>query len=358
MERDVLARLLVPDEEGIDRGIEGIDEALVARARTEGVVALAARRLESVPGVSSSVRAAFNTAARESTMVAMALGAETRRVVAELAEAGLPALLLKGSALACWLYPSPHLRESSDIDLLLGSRADAERAAALCARLGYRIQHAPGSVGYELLCRRQGPGTMPFDLDIHWGLINAPVFAGSMGFAEMQAASIPLPGVPRGRGLCALHALVHACVHRAANNYTGVGERLKWLYDLHLLASGFEEADWRALVELCRGRGLGGVCADALAATRRAFATAYPEWLEAQLLGQSEHALDPGRIGDWKYMQRRNLEALPTAAAKARWAWQQLFPGSQYLRVLYGTDEGPLALWLRRARHLLRRVGS
>jgi len=48
----------------------------------------------------------------------MARVVELREVLAALAGAGLPVLLLKGAALAYTLYPEPHLRDRSDTDLL------------------------------------------------------------------------------------------------------------------------------------------------------------------------------------------------------------------------------------------------
>ena len=52
-------------------------------------------------------------------MQSLWLRAETTRLLAALHAAGLRVLVLKGVALASWLYPAAHLRDCGDLDLLL-----------------------------------------------------------------------------------------------------------------------------------------------------------------------------------------------------------------------------------------------
>ncbi len=79
--------------------------------------------------------------------------AELREVLAALAGAGLPVLLLKGAALAYTLYPEPHLRERCDTDLLLPSRDEAERAWRVLQTLGYQ---RPNAVSGDLIVHELG----------------------------------------------------------------------------------------------------------------------------------------------------------------------------------------------------------
>jgi hypothetical protein len=58
-------------------------------------------------------------AARGEVARLMVRQAETRRVLQSLAGVNLLVLPLKGSALACWAYPEPHLRSCVEVDLLL-----------------------------------------------------------------------------------------------------------------------------------------------------------------------------------------------------------------------------------------------
>lgn len=112
---------------------------LLAQAEIEGVCALVGARLkqrisgEEMPGMArGKLTSAFEAHVRELALVSMQLEFQTRQVLTTLHTLQLPALLLKGSALAHWAYDQPHLRACSDVDILLPSRAAAE---ALSGRL-------------------------------------------------------------------------------------------------------------------------------------------------------------------------------------------------------------------------------
>jgi hypothetical protein len=327
---------------------------LVAVAQAEGVRALVAERLRMLPA-GDPLREAFAHASRELAVMAMLHEAETRRVLAVLETAALPVLLLKGSALAWWLYPAPYLRECSDIDLLLGSRDAVDEAARLFAGHGYDRGYFQGDQAYELVCRRELSASLRIDLDLHWGLNNAPVFAQAFGFEELHAASIPLPAVaPNARGLAPAHALLHACMHRAINLYTGIGDNLKWLYDLHLLAQRLTPADWESVMRLCRERDLGGVCVAGLDAAAVFFGDAAPADV-LQALRASDAGVDGRRLQDWRYMHRMNLRALPSLRARLSWLLRKLFPTVAHMREMYGADKGVMGLLVERARQLVRK---
>ena len=63
---------------------------------------------------------------------------ERERLLGELTGAGIDVILLKGTAVADDLYPSPALRPMSDIDLLLYEN-DMERGAGIVRDLGYDL---------------------------------------------------------------------------------------------------------------------------------------------------------------------------------------------------------------------------
>jgi hypothetical protein len=276
-----------------------------------------------------------------------------------LQAAQIPVLLMKGSALAWWLYPAAYLRECCDIDLLFSSREQADKAVQSLADHGYALHYRPEDSTYELLCRRE-IGSMHVDLDMHWRLINAPLFSEVFGFEALQAASIPLPRLAAdARGLGPVHAFMHACVHRAANVTVGIGDGLKWLYDLHLLGRYLSRSEWSELLQQCHELGLSGVCAAGIDAAEQAFGNAMPATEHKSLREASTHeSLDAGRLQDWKYMQRRNLAALPTLRARARWLWQRMFPPLGYLRELYGADRSVASLWMERLRRAIARLRS
>jgi len=328
----------------------------VAQAHREGVLALVAHGLQS-RGSDDPLRLEFAAAARGATAIAMLRGAECERVLAVLAGADIPVLLLKGSALAWWLYPAPHLRECSDIDLLFASRDAVTSAARLLQGIGYAHGYGQGRHAYELVCRRTLSSTIQLDLDLHWGLNNAPVFARALGFGEMQATSLAIHTLgPHARGLSPVHALLHAGMHRAINLYTGVGDSLKWLYDIHLLAQRLGPTDWVALEHLCRERGVAGVCVASLEASATWFGHVVPTAsMTALRAARGREDVDGDRVHDWRYMHRMNLRAL-APAQRAFWIWGKVFPTVPHMREMYASDGGFARLWCLRVAHLFNKA--
>jgi hypothetical protein len=329
--------------------------ALLGNAWAEGVTALVAHGLGQCPGAPAALRDAFAAAAHAAAMPALRREADGRRVLFTLHAEGVPALLLKGGALAHWLYPAPYLRECSDLDLLFVDREQALHAAQVLAKLGYATPYQPSRFQHELACRpADGRG---LELDLHWALSDWPVLDRLPAFAELDAAGIDLPGLGAGaRGLGAPHALLHACAHRASNLAAGLGDRLKWLYDLHLLAQTLDRAGtWQQFTGACQQAGLCGIAAEGLDATAALFGTPVPQWVPAALAaGRATEPLDATRLDDWRYVQRLNLRALPDWEARLAWIGGRLLPPAGHLRVLYGEDLGyPALLWRR-----LRNAGS
>jgi hypothetical protein len=156
-----------------------------------------------------------------------------------------------------------------------------------------------------------------------------------------------------------VHAFLHACIHRAVNLSLGVGDRLKWLYDLHLLGERFTTSDWSLLQQQCREHGLSGVCGSGIEAAAVLFGSVMPGAVLNSLHEASAHeSLDIGRLSDWKYMQARNLAALPSMRVRARWLWQRLFPPKAYMQELYGTDLSTASLWMQRLKRAILRLRS
>lgn len=335
---------------------------LLEAARSEGVVALVHERLrENDP--TPELLAVFAAAARDEAAIMMVREAECRRVLAVMSSAGIEALLLKGSALAYWAYAEPHLRECVDIDLLLRSRGDVEKLAGLLAGSGYRLREreVPGDlVSYELTCIRRTANGTRTDLDLHWRLVNAPLFAHRLQPGELWRDAVALPRLgPAAFGLSPVHALLHACMHRVLNLQFGTGNRLKWLYDLHLLSARLAPEDWDRLLALAAGRGLASTCLHTLQASANEFGTPIPDAAHQALakLAANED-FDAARAHRWLYMQIANGRSLPNTRMRLRWLRQRLLPNAAFLRDHYGGDgQGLAGIMLARLRSGLRRLG-
>lgn len=342
---DCCARLL--------RGGEGdpsiAPAALAATAEAHGVAGLLLETAAMAEPALAPQRAALLGIARQDAVRELAASLEVRQLLEALDAAGVPALVLKGTALAVWLYRQPWHRPRSDCDLLVADKAAARRVVRLLQSRGYALvagMTPDASDGYEVALQRAG-GIV---VDLHWRLLNTAVLARVLCWQELQAHAIPLPALhPRAHGLGPVHALCHALLHRVTNLAKGEGNRLIWLWDIHLLASRLQEQDWEALLRLCAGRRCARPCLHGLQATRAVLGTCIPGQVEGRLerLASAESwnldGIDQGAL------DRSHLASLPWKE-RPGWLWRKLLPSADFMRYRYGTDGrwGLLTAYVRR----------
>lgn len=337
---------------GAEPGALPPDEAgLLDTARADGVLTLCHDRLRRSPRWTQypeTLREAMTRHAYQAVAVELMRAAELRDVLAALAQAGLPVLLLKGAALAYTLYPEPHLRDRCDTDLLLPSRDEAERAWRVLQTLGYQRPNAVSGdlIVHELGCYKTGHGGLPHALDIHWRLNNATLLSERFTFAELAAVAVPIPALgPHAHGLGSVHALLLACMHRVAHLPAGNGDRLIWLYDIHLLTQHLTDEQWQEWMTLAEERGVCGPCLDGLRTMQTAFETVVPDEIRGRLQAGADREgwFDP-RVARKRWrLEWLNFRALPSTAARLRWLNQYLFPDADYIRRKYGLRH---SLWV------------
>ena len=332
----------------------GVDAVLAACER-EGVVSLVHARLSALDAlqpVPVELMQPLTARARLCAARSLLCLSEARRVQRALHEAGIPALWLKGIALGQWLYPSAHLRDVADIDLLLPDHATTLRAAQVLAPLGYALPnpHIAGDlVVHELLA--WSPRAQ-LELDLHWDLSNDALFAHRLPWQRLHDGARALPALGEGaRGLGAMDALLHACMHRAVNQLTRRENRLRWLYDIHLLWTGLDPAQQAQSVAAGIGARLADPMLGALLACAARLGTTLDDACVARLRGAAaREALQSDRLRSWSYFQRATLRTL-TSVEKLRWMRQVLFPNAAHLKVRYGLDgAGPGRILVRRLR--------
>ncbi len=328
-----------------DRSSEQVD-ALMQQAQDEGVVAQCHVRLKQSDAwerLPEKFRRNLDFLARELAVHALLRESECRRVLNALRVASIRPLVLKGTALAYWLYESPYLRDSVDIDLLFESRDQVERAVAVVQPLGFSLlwRNGPGDlVAQQLVCAKPTADGSNVYLDLHWRLCDSPVLDGRIAQDELRRDAIELPKLAAGaQGLSPVHACLHACMHRLSDQQFGFGDRLKWLYDLHLIVSRFDRSQWQCLHDLAIDRGLAGTCRDGLDASVEWFDTAFPADIRSQwVAAEARERIDVRRFKSWLYAQWINFGALPTWPLRLRWLRQRLLPDADYLRDHYGRD--------------------
>jgi hypothetical protein len=172
-------------------------------------------------------------------------------------------------------------------------------------------------------------------VDLHWRVVNPQQFGHVLDHAEAAAQAVPIPPLPHARGLCAVHALLLACVHRVAHHYGS--ESLIWLYDLHVLSDAMTADEWAQFATLAAHRDVDAICRQGLMLARARFGTTVPSgWRD----------LAPSGTGSGKpamYLERQrhvrrvywDLQALPDWTTRLRLVRQHLFPPSDYMRTVY-----------------------
>lgn len=280
---------------------------------------------------------------------------ELHQLLPALQHGGLRPLLLKGSALAYQVYPHPALRPRCDTDLLVAP-GEQQNAIDALQQLGY--QRATREPWGERLCYqtslyRQDEDSVTHAVDLHWRISNRQALADTLDYSRLAARSQSLAALPGARIPCPIHLLLHACLHRAAHlreqrEIAGVlqnsGNRLLWLYDIHLLSTGLDADDWRRLLDEARARGLRALLADGLRHSQAWFATPVPKALleildapprepAAAYLRASPlaHLLADFRALDWRGRRQLAREMLLPPAESLGWD----SPGSAFVAFLY-----------------------
>ncbi|MGE0443786.1 MAG: nucleotidyltransferase family protein [Vicinamibacterales bacterium] len=309
-------------------------EALLARATEEGVEALLSAQLSDTEGITGHQQNWWRLQ-RAALVAADALRhVELQRLVTSWGAAPIDTLLLKGSGLAYTLYPAPWLRPQSDVDVWCAASAVPAMRASLEA-LGYADVRGWNNEGkHQFHYRRTDAHGIARLVEVHLQIANPEVFAGVLSFPAAAAAATPTPGLPGGRTLAASHALLHACVHRAAHHFGS--RRLIWLYDIHLLAARLSAAEWSAFVDGARAGRVAAVCRDGLAAAASVYATSIPAAVDAALGAARDEPtrrfLAAPREVD---VRMSTLGALPTWRARARHVRGWLVPPVAYMRARY-----------------------
>ena len=271
-----------------------------------------------------------------------------RKVLLCLDERGIRPLLLKGVPLAYTLYQSPSLRPRGDTDLLIWE-SDFAKVARILRELGYDGPDVQTNMlaSYECLYRREGSSGSADNLDIHWKINNAQLFANTFTFDELLTQAIEIPSLARcALGLGHTHALLLACMHRFAHahapfyvngNQVHAGDHLRWVYDIHLLCSALNTSQWSEFTAMARTKNIAEFCVDGLSASREAFNTKIP----ASTISALKSAARSEVAGAQRLRTSQaiwffaNLRALPTLRQRIALIKQVALPPSAYMMEKY-----------------------
>jgi len=347
-----LARILT-GRQSWDDVTGDIAAQLPGAAADHGVAALVWDALSGVVAA-SSVRRAITPLARAAVAREIFVQRDLQAVTGALAVEEIPALVVKGSALAYTCYPEPWMRPRVDTDLIV-RLDDVPAAARVLQRCGYTRSDATNTgslVSHQVSFEREDDGGARHVLDLHWKIANPQVVADALTFEDLWSSSRDAAGLgPSARVPSAVGNIAIACVHRLAHHQGH--DRLVWLYDLHLLTLSMGPADWDALRAFACDRQIAGLCADGLRAARECLGTDLPADIEAALdeasIGEPSRIYLEGEVTRSDVLVS-DLKALPTWSGRLRLLREHLLPPPAFIRQRYGTDTRMMlpALYLHR----------
>ena len=247
------------------------------------------------------------------------------RLQALLRIEGVPALFVKGAALAQLAYGTQALKHCRDIDLLVAP-TDAERAFGVLEREGYRpvVPKGPLTPAQRRLVFRLHKDMelhhpeRRLSVELHWRLIDNPVLLRSVSAASptqtARVLNVELPTLadPLLFAYLATHGATHCWF------------RLKWLADLNAWLSGKSEAEVIGFYGCAEGLGVGACAGQALLLCRSLLGYRVPAPLEPRLAGRKLRgmvaaALDAmiGPDGEVE-LSAAAVRAVPVAAVAVR----------------------------------------
>jgi len=344
---------------------QALVDAFLERSEYHGVQALLYERMHDEPDWPPTVLDALHQRAIAGTMWELRHQQVVAEMLAELARVGIEPVLFKGTALAYSLYPGPALRTRGDTDLIVPLH-ERERVMDALAGLGFaRTLELGELMSYQACLTREVVGGGEHTLDLHWKISNSELLSRLFSYEELREAALPLPGLsPHALGAGPVHALLIAGMHRAGHKQApyfvdGVahysGDRLIWLYDIHLLAQAMSPAQWDEFLRLAGAKGLRAVCLEGIEQTRSRFATPVPQQVLDEL-GRPGSLEPAAEYLDARHLRRRWLDlcAHEGLAGKLRFVRELAFPPAAYMRERFPHARPNWLPWL----YILRGLGG
>ena len=261
--------------------------------------------------------------AMEAARVALDMARESLQLQRTFDDAGIPAVFVKGSALALLAFGELGIKQSWDIDLVTPPERAME-GRRLLEQLGYVLLVPQGlsdvqferfvAPGKEAVFRHAETGIY---VELHWRLIDNDALLGGIDLSR-ATQSIALGGA----SLTTLNdeaLFAYLCVHGTMHGWS----RLKWIADVAAFLSRRDDRDIQRLYDAAHALGAGKAPAATLLLCERLFDTDLPASLRAGLdrdgiaKGLAAHAhscLDHGR-GEAE-VDRYSLPGLRTEASQ------------------------------------------
>lgn len=277
---------------------------------------------------------------------------ELKKVLQAMDDISIHPVLIKGASLSYTLYPASGLRPRCDTDLLIADE-DIDKTIQLMKQLGYESAY-DANVGFSLQMTftKQDKLKVSHAYDIHWRINNRyRAFSDELSYSRLSSDGMEIPQLSQNAiTLNNIDALLLACFHRAGH-FSHNGDRLIWLYDIHLLMGTLDEHQFDLFYQKAKKLTIVTICSDAILTAQDWFNTSLTESRLKQLntLPESEVStayLVTGREGGIKHHALLELKDLPQALGKLRYVFQKVFPPVNYMLWRYNTKQKYLVPFL------------
>lgn len=251
-----------------------------------------------------------------------------------LAESGIRAVLMKGGALAYTHYPAPYLRTRVDTDIFISLR-DIGKIRELFERSGYRLE---GWIykSHQFKAMKSGFGGQVIKYDVHWRSSNNAAYARVLAHDSVLEEAVPIPQLDGFNALSPRHALLQACLHRAANpNHDA--DRLIWIYDLHLILNRMTEVETLEFANLAVRFNIQAICLESIEKASQNFKTKVPQSALSVLRTPVPARTPAGAYtGSQLALMMDDLRLLRGGRNRLDYVREFLFPPADYLLRRYG----------------------
>ena len=290
-------------------------------------------------GMASTVPATDLTVAARSLLLDRLAARSTERLCSE----GIQSILLKGAAIASWLYEG-EVRPYLDVDLLV-SPTQFEKAERVLAELGY-VHWLEGADAVELGPKeRELIGPDGLCIDLHLGFVGVPgpplrcweiLVKRTVGFT-LAGTHVEILDIPARAMHLALHAAQNGPIDRKA------------IADLERGLAQVDHDQWRSAASLAQEMGATEAFAAGLrlvpAGRRLAERLSLPMRITVELVLRTRSAPQQAIFFE-------RVREAPGARRKVALVARKLFPTTTYLRAnVPVARRGRLGLFAARARH-------
>ena len=158
-----------------------------------------------------------------------------RALLDALADAGVSAVLLKGTPLAYQLYPDSAQRVRGDTDVLI-SPSDLAPARRVLAAAGFERESASeglfGDLHAQEIWKLVSTEGHEHAVDLHWQVLNSPFLDGTMPRAECTHETVAIPALGPNA-----HAMSRAWMQFVSDSFKSM--RMSEVKDFTVTSSGF-----------------------------------------------------------------------------------------------------------------------